>query len=109
MSIWTYDNDNILKPSILGFQKHFEYHFCLLNIVKYEIIVQGKSLKYYMQNPVIYNAVINGQIKFVIKNNHFTPYNETHFPSISTYQLVYMNLQILRYWNHNVRILFWDT
>jgi len=113
MSIWTYDvldNDiQSLNSSVIGFQKHFEYHFCLLNIAKYEVLVQGKYIKYYMQNPVIYNAVIKKQVKFVIKNNHITQYNETHFTGISKYQAVYMNLQILRYWNHDVRLLLWDT
>jgi len=117
MSLWTYDRkiwpDNESGPqienAILGLAKHFEHHFCLLNITRYEVLVQGSYVKHYLRNAIIVNAVRKGHIKFVLKNNHFTQYDETSFLDDCKYYSVFMNLQILRYWTYNARLLFWDT
>jgi len=111
MSIWTYDYNSIndIKLSIDGLVKHFHSHSCILNIEKYEVLVQSSYIKYYMENSIINKAVSLNQITFIIKNSHFTQYNQSYYKNECKYYSVYMNLQILQYWNFNVRLFFWDT
>lgn len=102
------ETEHCINSSIAGLANNFDHNFCLLSISKYDVLLQESYISIFMQNPVISNAVNSGHLTFVTKNNHFTKWNSNDFDG--KYYNLFMNLQVLRYWDYDdARLFFWDT
>eukprot|EP01038_Epipyxis_sp_PR26KG_P010472 gene10472-14072_t len=100
-----------LEMKAKAFARHAYYHICLLNITRYEAIIDLRDLSYF-QNHIILQDLINQKLLyFVTKGNHPSPLRG----NTPKWQGITQNLALLRYWNNNhnsqnpsIRLLFID-
>lgn len=98
------------KSIIDGIAYHMAYHRCALNLDKYEVVIQEEHLQQYLANSRIAHAVKQGWIRFIIRNPVIpAPLMQVGSSSNCYYQAHTENMALLRHWQENVRMFFWDS
>lgn len=85
-------------------ENHMNYHKCTLNISSYEIVLERTQVVHLMNNHILRQAAENGFLTFLIKENSPIKVLGKHYK----WQVVYMNLVVLRHWTKNVRVFLLD-
>lgn len=110
MSVYLMEDSSLqLDPAVQSHlahsvSNHMNYHKCVLNISSYEIVLERHQVVHLMNNPILRHAAENGFLTFLTKENSPPKVLGKHYK----WQVVYMNLIVLRHWTKNVRVFLMD-
>ncbi len=95
-----------------GIARHMHYHFCALDLHRYEVVVAFQQVDNFLANVYIRAAVAKGWLRLLVR--HLTlpaPMRYLNKPTTSTcyYQAYTQNLCLLHYWKRRAKVFFFDS